>query len=612
MTAKKSQHRSKRRMLLADASYRQVAAVAVLALLALSLGSGLSLAHRPDAAGGGGPAGLAYDGPALAGRQVSATRPDGLANSPMPLFRMQQTSVSGITASSTTSIIAAIALTAVTIGVYLLWRIKERYARELANLLDECSSKVDKTGVCPGISEAEAGRAGPLGKAVSRMLVRTKRLLEQLHRNHWHSLIQMKVLASEKRHLESVLNAMPDAVLVIDTFGRLVMANRTAERVLSMNSAEAAGQSIDTILKDRQVLDAIRRMFTEKASSHARSVDFTWTTPETNSTDAGNRYWRARLTPIAANRESEDADSQDANDIFAPQMPSGDDSIAQVEPAHGYAGPPTGPAAQPADVRRDIRGVLVVLQDVTADTEVERMKSSFVSRLLHELKNPLSSIKASAEILLDGEANEEQQSRLLDVIGKEADRIHQLTENLLNLSRLESGLIRPKKSDLALVEVVYDVAQMLKPQAQQKGIDLELNIQEAFFPVRGDRDMLHQAILNLVSNAVKYTPNGGRVTVSSYPKDGQMVVEVSDTGPGIPESDIARIFEKFYRVRGNSHVAKGNGLGLALVKQVIETIHEGKIAVTSQVGSGSTFRIQLPMESAKYEPAGVGTGEQAR
>jgi two-component system phosphate regulon sensor histidine kinase PhoR len=242
-----------------------------------------------------------------------------------------------------------------------------------------------------------------------------------------------------------------------------------------------------------------------------------------------------------------------------------------------------------------ISGVVAVLHDVTREREAAKMKSDFVSNVSHELKAPLASIKAYAELLQDGEAKDPNAQReFLQVIAGETDRLNRLIENTLNLSRMESGLVPVNKTELAVSEILHDVVDVMTPQALKKDIRLEADLAPVFFRVYGDRDMLYQTFLNVVSNAVKYTPEGGQVRIFTYLEDGAVVVKVQDSGKGIPEDEIGRIFDKFYRGKGADKAAGGTGLGLALVKHVTETVHGGRITVTSEVGKGSSFHLYLP------------------
>jgi len=146
----------------------------------------------------------------------------------------------------------------------------------------------------------------------------------------------------------------------------------------------------------------------------------------------------------------------------------------------------------------------------------------------------------------------------------------------------------------AIVKQVLDVGVV---QARGKSIELVEQLAPLYHQVEADRDMIYQAVLNLLSNAIKYTPEGGKVTVSVAMDErrGVTVCEVSDTGMGIPADDLPHIFDKFYRVRANKRMAKGTGLGLTLVKHIVETVHDGKLSVTSEAGKGSTFSFELPI-----------------
>lgn len=199
-------------------------------------------------------------------------------------------------------------------------------------------------------------------------------------------------------------------------------------------------------------------------------------------------------------------------------------------------------------------------------------------------------------MLIDGEAaNVDEHNEFLQVIINETDRLNRLIENILNLSRLESGLTPVNRTALAVTDILQDVCDVMRPQAVERNVSIEADLVPVFFRIHGDRDMLYQAMLNVVSNAVKYTPEDGKVRISAYLKDGSVVVEVADTGCGIPDEEMGHIFEKFYRCRGSVKMAKGSGLGLALVKHVIEVVHGGRVDVESRPGEGSVFRLFLPV-----------------
>ena len=174
-------------------------------------------------------------------------------------------------------------------------------------------------------------------------------------------------------------------------------------------------------------------------------------------------------------------------------------------------------------------------------------------------------------------------------------RLGRLIDNILNISRIESGLVEIKRQPLSVMTIVKEAIDVIVPQAKLKNIRVEEHIEPSVGQVNADKDMLYQAVLNLLSNAVKYTREGGTVTVRAGLDEaaGKVSVRVIDTGVGIPAKDVPFVFDKFFRVEANQNVAKGTGLGLALVKNIIETVHRGRIFVESEVGRGSCFGFEL-------------------
>jgi PAS domain S-box-containing protein len=229
---------------------------------------------------------------------------------------------------------------------------------------------------------------------------------------------------------------------------------------------------------------------------------------------------------------------------------------------------------------------------------VAQMKNDFVSHVSHELKTPLASINAYAEMLVDGEAEDtETIQQFCGVIQGQAQRLSRLIEDILNISRIESGLVKVTKETHSLALVIRDSVEMITSYAQEKNITVHSPASILYDQVNIDRDMISQVVINLLSNAVKYTPAGGEITVRTDLNEieGQVAVTITDTGVGIPAEDVDHVFDKFYRVKANNQYAKGTGLGLNLVKQIVETVHGGSVFVTSTAGEGSTFGVVLPL-----------------
>ncbi|HSH13316.1 MAG TPA: ATP-binding protein, partial [Desulfurivibrionaceae bacterium] len=214
----------------------------------------------------------------------------------------------------------------------------------------------------------------------------------------------------------------------------------------------------------------------------------------------------------------------------------------------------------------------------------------------HELRTPLASIKEGTNILTDrlgGEINEKQQ-RILTIIGQESDRLINLVNSLLDLAKMEAGMLVYHRRRTDLPTLVRDALQGLQPLAESRGLRLIDNIADLPL-VKVDQERIMQVVRNLVGNAIKFTPEQGSITLSASVRDGMVEVAVQDTGIGIPEGDLERIFLKFRQVLpGRGDKIKGTGLGLATVKQII-LAHGGAVWATSQEGKGSTFYFTLPL-----------------
>ena len=239
------------------------------------------------------------------------------------------------------------------------------------------------------------------------------------------------------------------------------------------------------------------------------------------------------------------------------------------------------------------RGVVVVLGDVTQELLTQRIRREFAASASHELKSPVASIQALAEALQDAARHDPEVTiRFADKIVVEAQRLARLTTSLIDLSRLEEAAEAPKEiCDTS--RVIAEVVEALQETIEEADVEFHHEV-EPHLLVRGDDSQLTLMVRNLLENALRYTPSGGRVSISGRSAPPQILLKVSDTGIGIPESSRERIFERFYRVDpGRSRDLGGTGLGLAIVKHVVER-HGGRIDLESEVGEGSTFLVTLP------------------
>jgi two-component system phosphate regulon sensor histidine kinase PhoR len=221
-----------------------------------------------------------------------------------------------------------------------------------------------------------------------------------------------------------------------------------------------------------------------------------------------------------------------------------------------------------------------------------------VSKASHELRTPLSSMRAYVEMLVDGEAEDEAtRKEFYGIIQSETERLARLVDNMLNISRIEAGIVEIDRTRVDVGGVIKQAMRTIEPQAREKQQTLHMDLSPVDLHVQGDADMLLQVVVNLLSNAVKYTPDGGRITVAADSDNLARCVHVGvqDTGLGIPPADHERIFEKFYRVENYKRVAKGTGLGLNLCRHIVETVHGGQIGLESTLGMGSRFWFTVPM-----------------
>ena len=241
------------------------------------------------------------------------------------------------------------------------------------------------------------------------------------------------------------------------------------------------------------------------------------------------------------------------------------------------------------------RGAVVAARDTTELTRVADMRRDFVANVSHELKTPLAAIRGYAETLRDGALDEPPTARrFTERILSQCRRLQELLDDLLTLSRLEGMDGALDREPVALDAIARHAAELLAPAAREKGVEIEVT-EEPVPPVAGDSGNLERLLLNLLDNAIKYTRPDGRITVRVARCGGEAVLEVSDTGIGIPAESIPRIFERFYRVdKGRAREEGGTGLGLAIVKHIVQA-HGGQVDVESRIGRGSTFRVRLPL-----------------
>jgi PAS domain S-box-containing protein len=355
---------------------------------------------------------------------------------------------------------------------------------------------------------------------------------------------------TRRRQVEAVFDVLRDAVIVVDAHGEVLHTNACASGLLLVSPTDAAGQKIEDVIADHQLLSTIKD---------------------------------ARCGLPKEGRQYEQEINVDSNTVaFEVHL----QSVGQQE--------------------EPMQAVVTVLRDLSKEREISRLKSDFVSKASHELRTPLSSIAAYIEMLVDGDAEDEgARQEFYHVISTETDRLRRMIDNLLNISRIEAGLMHIDRDRVDFRELIERAVTNMTPQAQSKELDIHTQLATVDLTVIGDADMLYQVIVNLLSNSIKYTPNGGRITLAADTDNltRSLHFSISDTGLGIAPDQIKRVFEKFYRVENYRRVAQGTGLGLNLCQHIVETLHGGQIGLESKLGMGSKFWFCVPIADRSVRAA---------
>ena len=256
----------------------------------------------------------------------------------------------------------------------------------------------------------------------------------------------------------------------------------------------------------------------------------------------------------------------------------------------------------PFDRGREGGGALVVIHDVTEQRKNQEMQREFVANVSHELRTPLTNIRSYAETLTEnaGELPQAMEKKFLGVILNESDRMTHIVQDLLTLSRFDSGRDDLKLTRFSFEAAVQDLYNAVYMEAQRHGHSLTLNTEEAIPSIVADRERIVQVMMNIVSNSIKYTPDGGHIAISAGHSEDWVWLEVDDDGIGIPAEDRPRIFERFYRVdKARSRQSGGTGLGLSIAKEIVDR-HQGRLTLLNKTGPGLTVRLELKIEGPDH------------
>jgi len=360
---------------------------------------------------------------------------------------------------------------------------------------------------------------------------------------HMNSELEIanRLVLYEKKRTEAIIENLQNGIICLNPMGNVVLTNRSAENLLRIDHDISLNTHILDMIDNKEL-----RSFIENNLGKENNIT-------------------TRFIEVSLN---------------------GDESQGVIKLSFSPLLDPDGQAI----------GSLITIRDITQQKLADKTTGEFVSSVTHELRTPLTSIKSYVEMLMDQEVEDPKTKvEFYNTINEEADRLARLIDNLLNLSKMEVGSLVVNKNPVKVKRLIKESLQAVESQAKSRGIEIDLVLPDKMSPAAVDKQMIGMVFSNLFGNALKYTPSGGRIRVITEETKNDIVVHIEDTGIGIPEEDLSRIFEKFYRA-GNTEemkVVKGSGLGLALVRQIVE-LHGGNVTATSRLGKGSHFILTFP------------------
>ncbi|MFK7896601.1 MAG: ATP-binding protein [Myxococcota bacterium] len=404
--------------------------------------------------------------------------------------------------------------------------------------LSEVAKTLETSGAVTHFSNAARSDASPGALPIDDIVYRFRTFCEEmetrteaLSKERIGMLASNKVIAHQKNRVQHLLEALPDAVLALDETGKIIFANPRAETVLGKPNAEL----VDAVLTVWSPAPELTRLITRHAGighslNRSESVEYT---PE----DQAHRRFSASIHPVP-----------------------------------------------------DGSGVAVVLRDITIEFEARKTQSEFLAHMAHELKAPLNVMSMYSESLLGPDAEDANfRVEACNIISDEIDRLNTLINNIFSIGRIEGGGVSIDRQRVRTRELLEDAFNAVTRDDNDLGLSFELNLPEPMAPIFADKQLFSVALKNLLTNAIKYNRPGGSVSLTAEEVDGGLMLEVKDTGLGIPEEDLDQVFDKFYRSEDESiRKVAGHGLGLALVKEII-SLHGGEIRVQSTLQEGSQF-----------------------
>lgn len=437
----------------------------------------------------------------------------------------------------------------------------------------------------PGQATASFGSLPPfpVGLSVSEAGVGWNNLLAIVEEARRESKVEKACQSMVKRvsdydtqRLQSVLDSLPDGIVVADAEGAIVLTNRACEGELGRDMSNMVGRSVLEVFADRVAVESLREMLDP----------------------------RTLRSEVAFEVELIQASDADVRGNGGQDQRGGDE---KSPPVSDEASPPDNDGlSAPATTlwvrcyrissSREKSDIVLAMRDISQHKIAEASKEAFIAHVGHEFRSPLTNIRAYAETLLsDMVLDAATQKEAFNVINEETARLIVMVNDVLDLSRMETGSMTLTRDNVVLDRLIQQGVNDLQAMASSKQITLQTNYHAKMPNIYADRDKIAIVINNVLSNAIKYTPDGGTVFVETNVDDNVIYIKITDTGIGIADDDIKCIFDKFYRVdRKETAQITGTGLGLAITKEIV-TLHGGNISVSSELNKGTEVIIKLPL-----------------
>lgn len=388
-------------------------------------------------------------------------------------------------------------------------------------------------------SKAERLAKGDFGQVIA---VKSRDEVGQLTEMFNYLTVRLKSnieeMAREKNKVETILTNMTDGIIAVDAEGIVILANPAVYNIFNISKEELLNRDFDSVSEKLEFGLSHEELLQDSDQNY-------------NILGINNRIIKVSVVQIM-------------ND------------------------------------RNKAEGAMLVFQDVTEQEKLDKMRKEFVANVSHELRTPLTTIKSYTETLLDGAMeNREYTENFLKVINSESERMTRLVKDLLQLSKLDYDKMEWNMKTLDMKHILKDCVEKMVMAAKQKNQTLAFVSDEELCDINGDKDRIEQVIINIISNAIKYTPENGSIRVKAAMHRNNVQVRIADTGMGIPKEDLPRLFERFYRVdKARSRAMGGTGLGLSIAKNIVEA-HKGSIRIESEYGKGTEVIIDFPCEDNK-------------